>query len=109
VRSSPDTCHLPDRVLRSRQIGGIEVVHVRDPDPSEERITAGIRSARPHPMQDGGSALDIFEGLPSISLEPVPIEVVGHDSELDNEVPGQVLRLAPRFSRQRRKRAWQSN
>ena len=41
--------------------------------------------------------LDVLDGLPGVALVPVPIEVLGHDPELDDEVAGEVLRfgLAP--------------
>ena len=41
----------------------------------------------PQPM------LDAFDGLPGVALVPVPVEVLGHEAELDDEVAGQVLRL----------------
>ena len=46
------------------------------------------------------SALDIRKGLTGIALEPVPIEGLGHDPKLDNEVSGEVLGLdfAPLFA-----------
>ena len=37
--------------------------------------------------------LDIGNHLPRIGLVPAPIEVLGHDPELDDEVARQVLRL----------------
>ena len=37
--------------------------------------------------------LDVFDGLPRIALVPVPIEGLGHQAELDDEVAGQVLGL----------------
>jgi hypothetical protein len=39
------------------------------------------------------SALDILEGLPRIALEPVPIEGLGHDPKLDEEIAGEILGL----------------
>jgi hypothetical protein len=41
--------------------------------------------------------LDAFDGPPGIALIPEPIEVLGHQAELDDEVVGQVfwLSLAP--------------
>src|SRR6266567_8084205 len=47
---------------------------------------------RAHPPDHGmaDSLLDIFEGLPRMALEPVPIEGLGHHPELDDQVPGQV-------------------
>jgi hypothetical protein len=41
--------------------------------------------------------LNAFNGLPSIALVPMPVEVLGHQPELDDDVAGQVLRfgLAP--------------
>ena len=41
----------------------------------------------PQPM------LDAFDGLPGVALVPMPVEVLGHEAELDDEVAGQVLRL----------------
>ena len=38
-------------------------------------------------------ALDRGEGLAGVALVPDPIEGLGHDAELDNEVAGEVLRL----------------
>ena len=38
-------------------------------------------------------ALDIRHHLAGVGLIPMPIEGLGHDPELDNEVPRQVLRL----------------
>jgi hypothetical protein len=37
--------------------------------------------------------LNIRNHLASIGLIPVPIEVLGHDPELDDKVAGQILRL----------------
>src|SRR5438067_7671244 len=37
--------------------------------------------------------LDILDSLAGIALEPVPVEWLGHDTELDDEIAGQVLRL----------------
>ena len=37
--------------------------------------------------------LDVFDGLAGVALVPVPIEVFGHEAELDNEVTRQVLRF----------------
>ncbi len=39
------------------------------------------------------SALDILEDLPGIALEPVPIEIFGHNPELNDEVSGEVFGL----------------
>jgi hypothetical protein len=38
-------------------------------------------------------ALGILEDLPGIALVPVPIERLGLDPELNNEVPREVLRF----------------
>jgi DNA-binding XRE family transcriptional regulator len=37
--------------------------------------------------------LDAFDGPPGVALVPEPIEVLGHQAELDDEVVGQVFRL----------------
>ncbi len=37
--------------------------------------------------------LDAFDDLPGVALVPVPVEGLGHEAELDDEVAGQVLRL----------------
>ena len=37
--------------------------------------------------------LDLAEGLAGVAFEPVAIEGLGHDPELDDEVAGQVLGL----------------
>jgi hypothetical protein len=37
--------------------------------------------------------LDVFDGLAGIALVPGPIERLGHQAELDDQVAGQVLRL----------------
>ena len=37
--------------------------------------------------------LDLGDHLPGIALVPVPIEVLGHASELNDEIAGQVLGL----------------
>ena len=37
--------------------------------------------------------LDVGDDLPGIGLVPAPVEVLGDDAELDDEVAGQVLRL----------------
>ena len=37
--------------------------------------------------------LDVFDGLPRIALVPDPIERLGHQAELDDEVAGEVLGL----------------
>ena len=44
--------------------------------------------------------LDVRDGLPGIGLVPAPIEVLGGDAELDNEVTRKVfgLDLAPLFA-----------
>ena len=39
------------------------------------------------------AALDIGEDLAGIALVPAPVEVLGDDPELDDEVAGKVLRL----------------
>src|SRR5262249_16853330 len=46
----------------------------------------------PHPphYRMANSALDIFECLAAIAFEPEPIEGLGRDPELDDEVPGEV-------------------
>jgi hypothetical protein len=43
--------------------------------------------------------LDVRNHVPGIGRVPVPIEVVGHDPELDNEIARQVFEfdLAPRL------------
>ena len=38
-------------------------------------------------------ALHVHDNLPGISLVPVPIELLGDRPKLDDEVPGEVLRL----------------
>ena len=38
-------------------------------------------------------ALDVGDDLPGIGFVPAPVEVLGDDAELDDEVAGQVLRL----------------
>ena len=50
---------------------------------------------RPHPAvhRMPNPALDVFDGLARISLEPFAIEVLGHAAELDDEVAREVLRL----------------
>ena len=47
-------------------------------------------------------ALDIGQDLPGIGLVPAPIEVLGDDPELDDEIAGEVLRrdLASLFAPQ---------
>jgi hypothetical protein len=54
-----------------------------------------------HPAQDRmpDSPLDIDKYLPGIGLIPAPIEVLGHNPKLDQEIAGQVRRfdLAPLF------------
>ena len=37
--------------------------------------------------------LDAFDGLPGIALVPEPVEVLGHEPQLDDQVAGEVLRL----------------
>jgi hypothetical protein len=37
-------------------------------------------------------ALNVRDGLPGIALVPLPIEVLGHEAELDDKVGRQVLR-----------------
>ena len=37
--------------------------------------------------------LDVRDDLPGIALVPAPIEVLGDQAELDDEVAGEVLRL----------------
>src|SRR5262249_13724445 len=46
----------------------------------------------PHPPEHwiANSALDILEGLTGITLEPVPIQGLGHDPDLNNKVPREV-------------------
>ena len=44
-----------------------------------------------HRMPD--PALDVFDCLAGIALVPVPIEGLGHEAELDDQVARQVLRL----------------
>ena len=41
----------------------------------------------------GYPPLDVFDRLSGISLKPLPIEALGHDAELDNEVTRQVVRF----------------
>ncbi len=57
---------------------------------------------RTHPADHGmaDSALDIPECLSGIALEPVPIQWFGRDTELDDEVFGEVLGFdfAPLFT-----------
>jgi hypothetical protein len=38
-------------------------------------------------------SLHLRDDLPGVALEPVPIEGLGHDTKLDDEIPGEVLRL----------------
>ena len=37
--------------------------------------------------------LDILDGLAGVALVPVPVEVLGHGAELDDQVGREVLRL----------------
>ena len=37
--------------------------------------------------------LDVGDHLTGVALVPVPVEVLGHDPELDDQVAGEVLRL----------------
>ncbi len=37
--------------------------------------------------------LNVDDDLPGLGLVPAPIELLGNDTELDDEVAGQVLRL----------------
>src|SRR5271169_5876108 len=37
--------------------------------------------------------LNAFNGLPGVALVPIPVEGFGHETELDDQVAGQVLRL----------------
>ena len=37
--------------------------------------------------------LDVRDGLPGIALVPAPVEVLGDEPELDDQIAGQVLRL----------------
>src|SRR6266568_6801780 len=67
--------------------GSMNLASKTAPDPS----TMPSRVAAIHRMPN--SALDILEDLPGIALEPVPIEGLGRDPELDDEVSGQVLGL----------------
>src|ERR1700704_2460923 len=39
------------------------------------------------------ATLDVFNGLAGIELVPAPVQVLGHQTELDDEVPGEVLGL----------------
>ena len=38
-------------------------------------------------------ALDVDDDLPRIELVPAPVQILGDGPELDDEVPGEVLRL----------------
>jgi hypothetical protein len=44
--------------------------------------------------------LDIFDDMPRRPLEPLPVQVFSRESQLDDEIAGQVLRLglAPFFT-----------
>ena len=48
-----------------------------------------------HPLDHGmlHPPLDVLDGVAGVSLVPVPIEVLGHGPELDDEVAGEVLRV----------------
>jgi hypothetical protein len=54
---------------------------------------SGLRNdaveGRRHPSDDrvANSALHVFEDLTGIAREPVPIQVFGHDPELNDQVP----------------------
>ena len=56
-----------------------------------DHAVEGGRHPADHRMPD--PPLDVFDGLPGIALVPVPIEVLGDQAELDDEVAGEVLRL----------------
>ena len=63
-----------------------------------EHSAAGINQAiegRGHPLVDGmlHPALDVLDRLAGVPLVPTPVEVLGHGSELDDEVVGKVFRL----------------
>jgi hypothetical protein len=54
-------------------------------------------------------ALHRRDGPPGIALVPAPIEVLGGDTELDDEVAREIFRpTSPRFSCHRRIRAFSS-
>jgi hypothetical protein len=69
----------------------------------ENRPTARDHAVegRPHPPEHGmpEPVLNAFNGLPGVALVPIPVEGFGHETELDDEVAGEVLRLelAPLF------------
>ena len=46
-----------------------------------------------HPADDGmpDPALHVPQDLPRIALEPVPVEGLGHDPQLDDKVAGEVF------------------
>jgi hypothetical protein len=48
-----------------------------------------------HPPDHGvlNPALDVLNDLPGVTFVPVPVEVLGHDAELHDEVAGQVFGL----------------
>ena len=63
----------------------------------EHRPAAGHHAVqrRPHPPQHRvpEPMLDAFDGLPGIALVPEPVEVLGHEPQLDDQVAGEVLWL----------------
>ena len=64
------------------------------------------RRSHPADHRVADPALDIFDDLPGCALVPVPVEVLGREPELDDQIARQVFGSAsPRFSRQRRSRA----
>ncbi len=56
-------------------------------------FSAAPSSENDHGSMNLDSALDILQRLAGIALEPVPIEGLGCEPELDDEVSGQVLGL----------------
>ena len=42
--------------------------------------------------------LDIRNDLPGIGLVPAPIEILGREAELDDEIAGKVLRFESRLA-----------
>jgi hypothetical protein len=63
----------------------------------EHRPAAGDNAVegRTHPPEHwmAPPMLDAFDRLPGVALEPMPIKNFSHESELDDEVAGQVLGL----------------
>src|SRR5262249_30866148 len=49
--------------------------------------------AHPPVYRVPGPSLDVLDGLAGVALEPVPIEVLGHPAELDDQVAGEILRF----------------